>query len=207
MKPRGGVRGLPDNTRLLYLLFSLGRFVRFAFPFALRFVSTLQGIQGELFPLYRQHRGWCPWTTSQHRCSCLSTARANWFHSTGSLGGGVRGLPANTEAPVPSFLSWAFRSFRVYFAFRFVSTLQGCFFSGRTAPSSFTKVSKATFSPRLDRQCVRFACLSRFVSSRLYDASLRQSFSLGGQLRLLVLGPIESGRRFFLSPTLLSRTL
>ena len=91
----------PTPRLLLYLLFSLGRFVRFAF----RFVSTLQGIQGELFSLYRKHRGWCPGTTSQHRCSCTSTARANYFHSTEGLGGGVRGRPANTE--VPPFLSQA----------------------------------------------------------------------------------------------------
>ena len=58
----------------------------------------------------------------------------------------------------------------------------------------------------LGGQCVRFAYLSRFVSSRLSDASLRQYFSLGGQLRLLVLGPTVSGRWRLSILTFLSRT-
>ena len=134
-----------------------------------------------------------------------------------------------------------FRPFRVSFAFRFVSTQQGCLFLWADSSIFFLqgvlgnlifwadvsfvsrifrvsfrfdttglcfilggqlcllslRSSKATFSG--GRRFVRFAYLSRFVSFRLYVASLRQDFSLGGQLSLLVLGPNESGRRFFLS--------
>ena len=97
----------------------------------------------------------------------------------------------------------ACRSFRVTFAFRFDTTGLSFSLGGQLRLLSLRYPKQPSL---LYGQCIRFAYLLRFVPSRLYDGSLRQSFSLGGQLRLLVLGPNESGRRFFLSPTFLSRT-
>ena len=127
--------------------------------------------------------------------------------ASGSLEYGVSSL-------ISKLADRALRSFRVTFAFRFVSTQQVCLFLWADFPTSLSNTSKATCfslflwadflyiskcSFRSFRVSFRVSFRSNtkgfFSSGRtfLLLQSQRQSFLLGGLLSLQVLGPNESG--------------
>ena len=129
--------------------------------------------------------------TSKTTLYFSTTRRFLFFWAETSL---LLSLRSSEQPFLVAGVSFVSRIFRVSFRF---DTTGLCFILGGQLCLLSLRSSKATFSG--GRRFVRFAYLSRFVSFRLYVASLRQDFSLGGQLSLLVLGPNESGRRFFLS--------